>query len=102
VARLHIEVQQAERVIQQTARRLLGERVIADRIVSLSDADARPIRRGRPHEPTERFRAGCEDRISHLKRRNLRRVRPKGHGGAQIWAAYGVLAHNFDWIVTLL
>ena len=193
MARLQIEVQQAERVIQQTARRLLGERVIADRMVSLSDADARPIRRGRPQEPTEfgyklsvadtaegfvvahevylgnpadastlqtmvagakaigmkvrtvladrgygnevgdqalaaegikdkviprvgkadpveatsawrrryRFRAGCEGRISHLKRRGLRRARLKGYIGAQIWAGYGVLAHNLDRIVAL-
>jgi IS5 family transposase len=193
VARLQIEVQQAERVIQQTARRLLGERVIADRMVSLSDADARPIRRGRPQEPTEfgyklsvadtaegfvvahevylgnpadastlqtmvagakaigmkvrtvladrgygnevgdqalaaegikdkviprvgkadpveatsawrrryRFRAGCEGRISHLKRRGLRRARLKGYIGAQMWAGYGVLAHNLDRIVAL-
>src|SRR2546428_2356323 len=193
VARLQIEVQQAERVIQQTARRLLGERVIADRMVSLSDADARPIRRGRPQEPTEfgyklsvadtaegfvvahevylgnpavastlqtmvarakaigmkvrtvladrgygnevgdqalaaegikhkviprvgkadpveatsawrrryRFRAGCEGRISQLKRRGLRRAHLKGYIGAQMWAGYGVLAHNLDRIVAL-
>jgi IS5 family transposase len=43
VVRLNLEVQRAERVIQQTARRLLGERVIADRLISLCDVDARPI-----------------------------------------------------------
>lgn len=53
VARLDIEVERAERVIKQTGRRLSGERAIADRMVSLCDPDARPIRRGRPQEPTE-------------------------------------------------
>lgn len=193
VVRLDIEVQQAERVIQQTARRLSGERTIADRMVSLCDADARPIRRGKPQEPTEfgyklavadtsegfvvahevylgnpsdvstlqamvagakaigmkvrtvladrgygneagdqvlatvgikdkviprvgkadpveatsawrrkyRFRAGCEGRISHLKRRGLPRTRLKGYPGAQLWAGYGVLAHNLDRMVAL-
>ena len=48
-----------------------------------------------------RFRAGCEGRISHLKRRGLRRARLKGYIGAQIWAGYGVLAHNLDRIVAL-
>ena len=53
MVRLNLEVQRAERVIQQTARRLLGGRVIADRLISLCDVDARPIRRGRPQEPNE-------------------------------------------------
>jgi IS5 family transposase len=193
VARLRVEAERAERVIQQTARRLLGERVIADRMISLCDPHARPIRRGKPQEPTEfgykvsvtdtaegfvvahevylgnppdastlqtavakakaigmrvktvladraygnqvgdqalaaegiqdkviprvgqadpveatrawrrryRFRAGCEGRISHLKRRGLRRTRLKGHGGAQMWAGYGILAHNLDRMVAL-
>jgi IS5 family transposase len=193
VVRLNLEVQRAERVIQQTARRLLGERVIADRLISLCDVDARPIRRGRPQEPNEfgyklsvadtaegfvvahevylgnpadastlqtmvarakaigmkvrtvladrgygnevgdqalaaegikhkviprvgkadpveatsawrrryRFRAGCEGRISQLKRRGLRRARLKGYLGAEMWAGYGVLAHNLDRIVAL-
>jgi IS5 family transposase len=43
----------AQRLIDQTARRLTGERVIADRLISLSDPDARPIRRGKPQQPTE-------------------------------------------------
>ncbi|MEO8897901.1 MAG: ISNCY family transposase [Candidatus Dormibacter sp.] len=43
----------AERVITQTTRRLAGETVIPDRLVSLSDTDARPIRRGKPQKLTE-------------------------------------------------
>lgn len=51
--RLAEEIAGAERVIGQTARRLTGEKVIPDRMVSLSDRDARPIRRGKPQKPTE-------------------------------------------------
>ena len=51
--RLAEELGRAERVIGQTARRLAGEKVIPDRLVSLSDPDARPIRRGKPQKPTE-------------------------------------------------
>lgn len=43
----------AERVIVQTTRRLAGEKVIPDRLISLSDTDARPIRRGKPQKLTE-------------------------------------------------
>ena len=43
----------AERVVVQTTRRLAGERVIPDRLISLSDTDARPIRRGKPQKLTE-------------------------------------------------
>jgi IS5 family transposase len=188
------EIERAERVIEQTTRRLAGEAPIVDRVVSLCDRDARPIRRGKPQKPTEfgykvalgdtpegfvvahqvhmgnpgdtdtlrpllqqakaigmrvrtlfadrgfgnevadaviqaeaipdkviprvgkaapaeatrswrrryRWRAGCEGRISHLKRRyGLKRTRLKGYGGAQIWAGYGVLASNLDRMAAL-
>lgn len=194
IEKLAEEVNHVERVVAQAARRLAGERVIPDRIVSLADLDARPIRRRRPQQPTEfgykvsvagtpeglvvshqvyvgapsdtdtlaaalagaaatgmrigtvfadrgygneiadeilaehgvrdaviprvgkaapreatrgwrrryRFRAGCEGRISHLKRRHtLRRSRLKGHPGARIWVGYGVLAHKLDRMVAL-
>jgi len=41
------------RLLSQTDQRLAGNRVIPDRLVSLSDPDARPIRKGRPGRPTE-------------------------------------------------
>jgi transposase, IS5 family len=41
------------RLLAQTDRRLAGDRVIADRLVSLSDPDARPIRKGKPRHPTQ-------------------------------------------------
>jgi IS5 family transposase len=53
VRQLEREMALAQRLIDQTALRLTGERVIADRLISLSDPDARPIRRGKPQQPTE-------------------------------------------------
>jgi transposase, IS5 family len=41
------------RLLAQTDQRLAGNRVIADRLVSLSDPDARPIRKGKPRTPTQ-------------------------------------------------
>jgi transposase, IS5 family len=41
------------RLLWQADQRLAGNRVIADRLVSLSDPDARPIRKGKPRRPTE-------------------------------------------------
>jgi transposase, IS5 family len=41
------------RLLDQTGQRLAGNRVIGDRLVSLSDPDARPIRKGKPGRPTE-------------------------------------------------
>jgi IS5 family transposase len=42
-----------ERLLVQTDQRLAGNRVIPDRLVSLSDPDARPIRKGKPQHPTQ-------------------------------------------------
>jgi IS5 family transposase len=41
------------RLLTQTDQRLAGNRVIPDRLVSLSDLDARPIRKGKPRHPTQ-------------------------------------------------
>jgi IS5 family transposase len=41
------------RLLAQTDQRLGGNRVIPDRLVSLADPDARPIRKGKPGRPTE-------------------------------------------------
>jgi IS5 family transposase len=41
------------RLLAQTDQRLGGNRVIPDRLVSLSDPDARPIRKGKPGHPTQ-------------------------------------------------
>jgi IS5 family transposase len=42
-----------QRLLWQTDQRLAGNRVIADRLVSLSDPHARPIRKGKPQHPTQ-------------------------------------------------
>jgi IS5 family transposase len=44
--------ERCERVAEQTAQRLRGEK-ITDRIVSLADPDARPIRKGKAGKPNE-------------------------------------------------
>jgi transposase, IS5 family len=41
------------RLLWQTNQRLAGNRSIPDRVVSLADPDARPIRKGKPHSPTQ-------------------------------------------------
>lgn len=46
-------MERTERVIRQTAQGLAGDRTIPDRVISLCDVDARPIRRGKPQQPTE-------------------------------------------------
>jgi transposase, IS5 family len=41
------------RLLAQTDQRLAGNRSIPDRVVSLADPDARPIRKGKPQHPTQ-------------------------------------------------
>lgn len=53
VKKLAQEIERGERVVMQTRRRLAGEAVIADRVISLCDFDARPLRRGKPQRPNE-------------------------------------------------
>ncbi len=42
-----------QRLLRQTALRLAGTRSIPDRVVSLADPDARPIRKGKLRSPTQ-------------------------------------------------
>jgi transposase, IS5 family len=53
VGELDETISQTQRLLAQTDQRLAGNRVIADRLVSLADPDARPIRKGKPGRPTE-------------------------------------------------
>jgi transposase, IS5 family len=53
VGELEETIGATERLLAQTNQRLAGNRVIADRLVSLSDPDARPIRKGKPRHPTQ-------------------------------------------------
>ena len=50
--RLEVLIERATKVAEQIRKRLRGER-IADRLVSLADPDARPIRKGKLRAPTE-------------------------------------------------
>ena len=50
--RLETLVERSEKVVEQIGKRLAGE-PIADRLVSLFDPDARPIRKGKLGRPTE-------------------------------------------------
>jgi transposase, IS5 family len=53
VAELEETMGHTGRLLAQTDQRLAGNRVIPDRLVSLSDPDARPIRKGKPQHPTQ-------------------------------------------------
>lgn len=53
VHELQETVSGTERLLGQTALRLTGIRTIPDRLVSLADPDARPIRKGKPQHPTQ-------------------------------------------------
>jgi IS5 family transposase len=53
VGELEETITATERLLAQTDQRLAGNRVIPDRLVSLADPDARPIRKGKPRTPTQ-------------------------------------------------
>jgi transposase, IS5 family len=53
VGELQETIAATERLLAQTDQRLAGNRVIPDRLVSLADPDARPIRKGKPRQPTQ-------------------------------------------------
>lgn len=49
---LEVLIQRAAKVVEQIDRRVAGKK-ITDRLVSMSDPDARPIRKGKLRQPTE-------------------------------------------------
>jgi IS5 family transposase len=53
VGELEETITHTGRLLAQTDQRLAGNRVIADRLMSLADPDARPIRKGKPRHPTQ-------------------------------------------------
>jgi transposase, IS5 family len=53
VAELDQTIGHTQRLLAQTAQRLTGKRTIGDRLVSLADPDARPIRKGKPRSLTQ-------------------------------------------------
>jgi IS5 family transposase len=85
----------------QTGDEVLDRLGFSDRVIP-RQGRADPIERTRGWRRRYRFRAGCEGRISHLKRRHgCARSRLKGYEGAQIWVGLGVLTHNLDRVVAL-
>ncbi len=52
VCRLEETTAATHRLLDQTRQRLRGNRVIPDRLISLADPDARPIRKGRTSRPS--------------------------------------------------
>src|ERR1019366_2538617 len=64
-AKLEQLADRCEKVASQITKRVKGE-PISDRIVSLSDPDARPIRKGKPGNPTENTL--LPDTVAELKR----------------------------------
>ena len=57
---------------------------------------AAPIERSRNWKRRYRYRNGLEGRISHLKRKGLRRTRLRSLEGAQTWVGGITLAHNLQ------
>ena len=53
IGELDETIVRTHRLLWQARQRLAGNRAIPDRLVSLSDPDARPIRKGKPRSPTE-------------------------------------------------
>ncbi len=84
-----------------TGDEVLDRLAVKDRVIP-RQGKADPVQHTRAWRRRYRFRAGCEGRISHLKRRHgLARTRLKDYEGAQIWVGLGVLTHNLDRIVAL-
>lgn len=71
------------RLLEQTALRLAGIRTIPDRLVSLADPDARPIRKGKPQHPISRRYWGarwrCPRRAAFGCRGSIRPTTRRAH-----------------------
>jgi transposase, IS5 family len=79
-----------ERTIQA-----MGVRRVAVPSRSTKSSERRKLQRTRWFRFGQRWRTGCEGRISVLKRRHgLSRCRYRGFGGMQRWVGLGVIADN--------
>ena len=82
--------QKNERTIQA-----MGVRRVAVPSRSTKSEERRTLQRTRWFRSGQRWRTGCEGRISVLKRRHgLRRCRYRGFEGMQRWVGLGVIADN--------
>lgn len=62
---------------------------------STKSAERRKLQKTRWFKKGQKWRTGCEGRISVLKRRHgLNRCRYKGHDGMKIWVGLGVICDN--------
>jgi IS5 family transposase len=62
---------------------------------STKSSERRKLQRSRRFRAGQRWRTGCEGRISVLKRRHgLNRCRYRGFKGMQRWVGLGVIADN--------
>jgi transposase, IS5 family len=62
---------------------------------STKSAERRKLQRTRWFKKGQKWRTGCEGRISVLKRRHgLNRCRYKGHDGMKLWVGLGVICDN--------
>src|SRR5215469_1402053 len=79
-----------ERTIQA-----MGVRKVAVPSLSTKSSERRKLQRTRWFRSGQRWRTGCEGRISVLKRRHgLSRCRYRGFEGMQRWVGLGVIADN--------
>lgn len=53
VENLKKQIEGVDKIINQSKQVVSGNRVIPDRVVSIHDTDARPIKKGKPRNPTE-------------------------------------------------
>jgi len=62
---------------------------------STKSAERRKLQKTRWFKKGQKWRTGCEGRISVLKRRHgLNRCRYKGHDGMKLWVGLGVICDN--------
>lgn len=78
----------------------LARQGVRDAVIPRQRARA-PVERTRSWRRRYRFRNGSEGRISHLKRKGLRRTRLRGAAGAQAWVGGITFAHNLQRMAVL-
>jgi transposase, IS5 family len=81
--------------LNEAAARKRGVKRVAIPNLSTKSAERRALQKKRWFRKAQKWRTGCEGRISLLKRRHgLNRCRYKGFDGMQRWVGMGVIADN--------
>ena len=87
----------------EAAAKALGVKRVAVPSRSTKSEKRKQEQKKRWFKKAQKWRTGCEGRISVLKRRHgLNRSRYKGMPGIQRWVGLGVIADNFHQIGTVL